>query len=646
MGLNTLLPGVLKSILFLLPWTVLMCLPTWSVYPSIVSKALFFRGMVQISFLLWLVLVLKKRYALPRTQLIFLGLLICLVIQLAADFSGIDWHRSVWSTLERMGGTMFQLHLLLYAVMITSVLTRDNLWKPFLICHVLAAISVCLYGYYDTFWKAGFSIKLDINDTSIMSSTLGSRSFTASYLLMAMFVAGLLFVRSKKIQEKYFFGGTFVLLFVSIWITLNRGAVLGAIGGCVIAALIILLTRGNSLKIRKYIIWGTVGSVCLIGAAWTVMAVWGGENIWMQRYALSSFWEDDARWMLWRIAWTGFLERPWLGYGNDNFNFVLNAFYLPELLDHEAWFDHPHNMIMERLVSAGLLGLAGFLALWGILFGVVFRLRKHLTPGEQWVIYGALAAYGIKSLFVFEAYADALIFYTLIGFLGSGLPGFQGEKPETSTVSTMNRVMSWKKLFVMMILAGSVLLAGFSLYYSVWREFRMNMLFADVLSSKHMSLEEKYRKASVCQEKWQIHPFFPPVLFSKFAIAVVTNPDVPVPLKNKYARLNIQWLKQSISKHPEQAKLHAVLGEFYVKAGLYQAAADSFDAALILSPRRAEFWYYLGAVKYRLKLYDQACSAFEKVLELTTPKGQKSEHLRKLLQEQYDTGCLKRTDSG
>jgi uncharacterized protein HemY len=119
-----------------------------------------------------------------------------------------------------------------------------------------------------------------------------------------------------------------------------------------------------------------------------------------------------------------------------------------------------------------------------------------------------------------------------------------------------------------------------------------------------------------------------------------------VPLKNKYARLNIQWLKQSISKHPEQAKLHAVLGEFYVKAGLYQAAADSFNAALSLSPRRAEFWYYLGAVKYRLKLYDQACSAFEKVLELTTPKGQKSEHLRKLLQEQYDTGCFKRTDSG
>lgn len=614
--MNFFLSTALKLLLFSIPFSVLIYAPSFSVYPSIISKSLFFRGMVQGAFFIWIVINVRTRRYLPKKHTLLFLLAVYVMINLLADISGVNFHKSFWSTLERMTGTIFQLHLFVYVILISTVLTRERLWKPYLISHVMAGVGVCLYGYYDSFFKAGINNitnTISVDDITILSSTLGNRSFTASYLLVGVFVALLLLVRSENKKERYLFSGCVLLFFAAILTTLNRGAPLGIFLGCFLGCVMVVLTHK---KYRTFKILLCLGSVFLglgIFFSWVVFSGWGQEFSIFKRYTLVSLFPENPRVLVWKIALNGFWERPFLGYGNENFDFVFNIHYIPELLQHEEWFDNVHNIFIERLISTGVLGFISFLGIWITCYRVVFKKRKQISIKEQWVLYGAFSAFFIKGMFVFEAFADAILFYTLLGFLVSGLPEFE---PISGKISKerIQTIPAGKYSAMGLCFIGG--LFYFCFYYSVWNEVRLNKMLADVVSSNHISLDRRYRTADVYFKENRMNPFFPPVLFSKFTISVISSKTVSREIKNQFSTLNIKSLESSIERYPNQAKLYAVLGEFFVKVGLYDKAIRQFEAALQLSPRRANLIFFIGAIQLHQKKYTSAYAAFRKGLKL------------------------------
>jgi O-antigen ligase len=74
--------------------------------------------------------------------------------------------------------------------------------------------------------------------------------------------------------------------------------------------------------------------------------------------------KDVARIEMYKMAWRGFLERPFLGNGPNTFAHVFVNFKTPRLVSAvgDSYLQqHAHNDILEALCSVGLLGLAAYL---------------------------------------------------------------------------------------------------------------------------------------------------------------------------------------------------------------------------------------------------------------------------------------------
>ena len=103
--------------------------------------------------------------------------------------------------------------------------------------------------------------------------------------------------------------------------------------------------------------------------------------------------EFNGRSAMWRYSWTGFLERPIMGWG------WLSAWRTPPFMHRDLWWSFTdtgwsHSGIMDVLLGGGLIGGALFVAalLWGS-----FRHMDHVTTtlASQWtpaIIFFVLGA--------------------------------------------------------------------------------------------------------------------------------------------------------------------------------------------------------------------------------------------------------------
>jgi len=92
-------------------------------------------------------------------------------------------------------------------------------------------------------------------------------------------------------------------------------------------------------------------------------------------------------------AWQVFLQQPWLGIGFSQFGW--QDFLLAESFDqHMGWYHHTHNIVMNLMVEAGVVG--ALLILAGFIYFVVNAWRNSLTPEQFWV-YALLAVLAIHS---------------------------------------------------------------------------------------------------------------------------------------------------------------------------------------------------------------------------------------------------------
>ena len=85
---------------------------------------------------------------------------------------------------------------------------------------------------------------------------------------------------------------------------------------------------------------------------------------------------------LWRQALAHPPTQPWLGVG------VGNSVYSPEVLQFELsgrmhQVRHVHNFLLEIWYETGLLGLAAFLALMGVILGRLIRVWRRLSRGQR-----------------------------------------------------------------------------------------------------------------------------------------------------------------------------------------------------------------------------------------------------------------------
>jgi len=101
----------------------------------------------------------------------------------------------------------------------------------------------------------------------------------------------------------------------------------------------------------------------------------------------------------WQAAWRMVSDNPLLGVGIGNYVPVYPAYAPP------GWEDpmgHAHNYYLNIAAEAGLVGLGGYLFLWGAIFWHGWRVYRGAE--DQWRsitlgILGVMVAFGVHSLF-------------------------------------------------------------------------------------------------------------------------------------------------------------------------------------------------------------------------------------------------------
>jgi len=84
----------------------------------------------------------------------------------------------------------------------------------------------------------------------------------------------------------------------------------------------------------------------------------------------------------WGSAWRGFLERPLLGWGPENFSAVFDRHFDPRHFvpgaGSETWFDRGHSVIFDYLATTGALGFISYLGMFVVLYWLFARSRSNL----------------------------------------------------------------------------------------------------------------------------------------------------------------------------------------------------------------------------------------------------------------------------
>lgn len=610
------------------------------VYPYLLAKTFFFQGVVEVMFFLWLGLVILAPEYRPRFGKIWGAILIFLGALVLVSVLGEDPWRSFWSTQERVIGVVFFAHISAFAMIVTSLLGRLN-WRRLFSVSLLASVGVSILAF----------MQLSVPNLLLVEhvgnrpgSTFGNPTFFAGYLLFNIFIAVYLLLdrlrEKKRFDQSAFLWALAVFCDIAaLFVTQTRGDILGLAAG-VVVLLILFAVRppefGRQIFKDRRLYAGSA-----------IFLVVFGLSFWFTRE--SEFWisvpganrfrdislESDGlqpRFIAIHSAWRGFLEKPVLGWGWENFNIVFNKYYDPRSLElnyQETRFDKPHNLYMEYLVTGGVVLVAAFVWLMFVLVRAFWRDKDPLLGA---LMLASLAAYLTRSAFVFDTIGPLLMLYLLIGVFEGRRVLALGSEAANARTGRMEAVSvpagSSKKLFPHSartkdkLIVGAVLVAGLSAAYY------LNIL--GILATRHQYYGFKYFIANKPNEaiasfKKAINTPSPYAWALKrdyaaaMSEAYFYNPGV---VPKDEARLAIKAMEEVALEHPKDAYNHYSLVDMYNQVSdidpenfLVRAEREA-KIALELSPDRQEVYFSLAKTKSLRNDYEEASRLLKYAMEL------------------------------
>jgi len=412
-------------------------------FPFITGKNFAFRIIIEIIFALWAGLAAFRAEYRPRLTPLFKIVTIFIVIVFFADLFGPNPYRSFFSNYERMEGFMMIFHLYLYFVMLVSVF-RARDWIIFFHATLLASLAVSYVGLLQK-----FGYRVSLQGGFRVDSTIGNPTYLAAYLL---FHVWLLFILMYRFWKKWWLVGLYgaALLFelAILYFTASRGPVLALVIILIpfLASIVWFWPRIVEERMRTasgiapkadaatgfgpYSGWSVgrkVAGVILVLTVAVPLFFWqirGTEfvqsNQALKRLVNYSLTETTvkSRFNIWGMSARAALERPILGWGQENYYLVFQKYFDPALFAQEPWFDRSHNIIFDWLIHAGFPGIASYLGMILVACWVIVRgIRKGSFPVWYGIVLASLfLTYLLQNLFVFDNLNTYLLFFAFLAF--------------------------------------------------------------------------------------------------------------------------------------------------------------------------------------------------------------------------------------
>ena len=611
-------------------------------YPYVFSKILSFQFIVEIIFIIWLFLALYfgKKYRPDWKNPLVIALTIFMGILFLTSLTGIDSAKSFWSTQERMTGIITLLHFYAFFIILISTFKNKRDWQKFIGASLIYALFVGLYGIGQ---KQGlnFLIKTDLYQ---MNSTLGNPIFLAVYSMLHIFLAG--FILSQKNSKKIKIICSALIIF-NIWIMLaaaSRGVMLAfGFGLFLFLLFLIFSTKYKKIKISL----GLFLTIIIASLVFIQLPVFKPYINKMPRFIgrLASFTSStESRILSWNIGWQGFKERPILGWGWENYNIIFNQNYQPSFLNSPTglevtWYDHSHNQIIDILALTGILGILSYLAIFGIVFWLLFKKIKILDNLKQkipFVLLGLMfLAYFIQNLFVFDTPAPLIVFYFSLA-----LEYFVTQNKRSDLQPEVRpRGGSSFPLPVLILLI--VIFLPWAMYKFNIEPFQQSRLGVKAIHASKIDLKSglhwyEQALAKPCFTNPEIRVYLAQTVSEQYSKMNKETTLTELNLIGEATEMAIMEYKKSVQEHPLNARHWLYLGQLYNLGVGYnkeyvQKADEVLHKALELSPKRQQVYFELARAQLFLQEYEKAVELLKQAVILDPEVKTSRQNLEKVL---------------
>ena len=441
-----------------------------TLFPFVVGRALFARSVIEVTFALWLILVIYYPQRRPPRSWVLAALVVWLLVSLIASFAGVSLVRSLWSTYERMQGVIDLAHWVGFALVAGSVFRTFSDWRTLFtinlgLCGLVSALGLAQhYGLLQEVW-------LGTRSPDRIESTLGNATYLGAYTLVSAIIGvGMLvhsfqtmasrdrasqpagrrgpgptqqrsrsrsgrrrMARREGLRFDYtmwlmglraFWALAVVLSLWALWLTGTRGAIIGLGAGAVAFAI-------------GYIIWGTLGAgrwasygilavaivillLVVVARTTPVLDPVINSNTMLER--LNSIGTDDGsisgRIESVRVGLRAYLDKPLLGWGPQNYLIAWGRHFDAESGVRKQ-FDQAHSKPVEELTTTGAIGLLSYMLVWlAMAWAIIRSVRRRQGYDQLFVLaLGAtLTAYFVQNLFLFDTPATMMQFAFLVAF--------------------------------------------------------------------------------------------------------------------------------------------------------------------------------------------------------------------------------------
>lgn len=582
-------------------------------FPFVGPKSIYFMGLVEIIFAAYLFLILLKPKYRPRLNILLIAIILFVLILILSSFLGEDVSRSFWSKYERMTGLLMWFHLLAFFVVLSSVFKKREDWFKIFGVSVFAAI---LMSTIFLLTKVDVNLLGGMGASSRGGATIGNSSFLGTYLLFNIFLALYLVLKSRG-GLRIYSGISLAIISLALFLSDARAAILSVLGGLVLLFLLwLILQKKGNLKFAGIFLL----LVFLIGGAVLIFLAFQPDNIIHQKVSQTI----PSRLVVWQIAWNGWQEKPWLGWGPENFGFVFTKYFNPCLFlpeyGQEVWYDRAHNVVFDALVTTGIIGFLAYLGIFASAFYVLWRkyFREKLDFWIAGIFSVILIFYSVQNLTVFDMVNSYMMFLLVLGFIGSIVS--RKEVSNQSAVPPLKRTPGSLNPWIAIVI---LIFFSFSFFKFIIQPIRTDAYVIEALrsqpaSSQRLSLYKKTLETSPVG-KYQIKEIFADsaINFSQSETAK------QVPVENLKSELDYlsEELEKSIKESPLDFRAHLKLGHLYnaytyINLPKLSEAEEILKRTVELSPTNQQGYWTLAQTKLWQGKFEEALSLTEKAVEL------------------------------
>ncbi len=581
---KNILKYTILSGLFIIPFIAFL-VPNTMFFPFITGKGFSFRIIVEVIFGLFVVLAFLDREYRPKMSWITKSVLAFTFITLIADIFGVNPYKSLWSNYERMEGFVLIAHLAAYYLVASSMFQTRAKWDQLLNTSIFASVIMCFHALLQL--TGTFVIN---QGGSRIDARFGNASYFAIYLVFHIFICFYLMLDSTKAKWlKWVYGLVALLELVILGFTATRGAVLGLIGGLVLAGLLILWKEKENKFVRKISYW-TLSTLALIVVLFISVrhTTFVETNPVLSRFGGLSFSEikTQGRYYVWPMAIQGFKERPILGWGQEGFNFVFNKYYDPRMYGQEQWFDRTHDIFLDWLIAGGLLGFLAYFSMYFALLYFIWKKESILKLSEKAIFTGLIAAYLFHNIFVFDNLISYILFFTILAYIHSITPKNVSQKSYYTKVFNVSTV---QYVVLPLSLVATVLVVYF---------VNVPALSANKTLIKAITPQGDITKNLDSFKKVFAYNSFGTTEATEQIVEIssqVKSSQAPDSLKQEFYNLAKQKLEEKIAQAPHDARYLVFAGSFFNRFGKYDEGINYLEKALIESPKKQSIYFELGS---------------------------------------------------